>query len=66
MSLMFARIPLMLVEGEDAPSEMKLITVDNGLVRRAGTPLSRAQYRALTKACACRGLLGGASVNSIH
>ena len=34
MRLMFARIPLMLVEGEEAPSEMKLITVDNGLVRR--------------------------------
>lgn len=43
------RIPLMLVEGEEAPTEMKLITVDNGLVRECGCRvLPLAQCSALT------------------
>ncbi len=47
--LVRCRIPLMLVEGEEVPTEMKLIKVDNGLVREcACLVLLLARCSALT------------------
>lgn len=50
----------MLVDGEEAPRELKLVTVDNGLVREYGCQmLPVARCSALTLDVLLRAVTGG-------